>query len=190
MKEQYFGFKGSAGSHFSYNAKLSLVSLTNAALFVNDTADGKTFRTLYEPSMKDVKIHGEVGYTFQEKFSLLAGATINRYTGLKENSKAWGLIPVEINGALRWQVLKDLQFKSDVFFWDGPRYLTKTGQSERLKGAYDVNAGVEFAVMPKLNVWLQFNNIFNNKYQRWNQYQVLGFNVLGGIVYSFAKTGK
>lgn len=159
-------------------------------LFLNDLFDGKTFRTIYEPSMKALKIHGEMGYTFQERFSLLAGASINRYTGLEQNDKAWGLLPVEINGALRWKVLKDLQFKSDVFMWDGPRYLTKTGESKRLKGAYDWNAGVEFTVMPKLNLWLQFNNILNNKYQRWNQYEVLGFNVLGGIVYSFSQTSK
>jgi hypothetical protein len=140
--------------------------------------------------MRNIKLHGEVGYTVQEKFSLLAGATINRYTGLKQNSKAWGLLPFELNGSLRWQVLKDLQFKSDVFFWDGPRYLTKELQSERLKSAYDLNAGVEFTVMPKLNLWLQFNNILNNKYERWNQYQVLGFNFLGGIVYSFSNPSK
>ena len=190
LKESYFGFKGSGGSHFSYNARLSIVNYTNAALFLNDTADGKTFRTVYEPSMRDIKIHGEIGYTFQEKFSLLAGATINRYTALKQNPKAWGLLPVEVTGSLRWQVLKDLQFKSDVFLWDGPRYLTKTGASERQKGAFDLNAGVEFAVLPKLNLWLQLNNILNNKYERWNQYQVLGFNVLGGIVYSFSKSAK
>ena len=39
--------------------------------------------------------------------------------------------------------------------------------------------------MPKLNLWFQVNNLLNNKYQRWNQYQVLGLNVLGGVVYSF-----
>ncbi len=189
-RESYFGFKGSAGSHFSYNAKLSVFSYKNMALFLNDTLDGKTFRTIYEPSMRAIKIHGEIGYTFQERFSLLGGASINRYTGLEQNDKAWGLLPVEINGALRWKLLKDLQFKSDVFFWDGPRYLTKAGESKRLKGAYDVNAGVEFTIMPKLNLWLQFNNILNNKYERWNQYQVLGFNVLGGIVYSFSQTAK
>ncbi len=189
-KEVYFGFKGSAGSHFSYNAKLSVFSYKNMALFLNDTADGKTFRTIYEPSMRALKIHGEISYTFQERFSLLAGASINRYAGLKLNDKAWGLLPVEINGALRWRVLKDLQFKADAFMWDGPRYLTKAGESKRLKGAFDLSSGVEFTVMPKLNLWLQFNNILNNKYQRWNQYEVLGFNVLGGIVYSFSQTPK
>ncbi len=190
IQESFAGFKGSAGSHFTYNAKLSVLKYTNAALFNNDFIDGKTFLTIYEPSMRALKIHGEAGYTSQEKFSFLGGITFADYTNLKENSKAWGLIPLEITGSLRWQVLKDLQFKSDAFIWDGTRFIGKGGDVTKPKGAVDINAGVEFTVMPKLNLWLQFNNILNNKYERWNQYQVLGFNVIGGIVYSFSQSGK
>jgi hypothetical protein len=190
VREQYVGFKGSAGSHFIYNAKASVLKFSHPALFVNDTADGKTFNVVYDPNLNSLRLHGEVGYTMQEKFSFLAGATINQFSGLRENEKAWGLLPLEVTGALRWQVLKDLQFKSDLFFWDGPRYRFKSGSSGKSKPAFDLNAGVEFPVMPKLNLWLQFNNILNNKYERWNQYQVLGFNVLGGIVYSFSQAGK
>jgi outer membrane cobalamin receptor len=58
-------------------------------------------------------------------------------------------------------------------------------QSQKLDPAADLNLGAEFSVMPKLNLWIQMNNLLNNKYQRWNQYEVLGFNVLGGVVYSF-----
>ena len=190
IKEQYAGFKGSAGSHLTYNARVAYLNYSNAALLANDRVDGKSFVTLYEPEMKALRLHGEVGYTVQEKFSLLAGATISQYTGLQNNAKAWGLLPLEVTGSLRWQVLKDLQFKTDLFAWDGARYRNKSGSDQKSKAAFDLNTGVEFTVMPKLNLWVQFNNVFNNRYQRWNQYEVLGFNVLGGIVYSFAQTGK
>lgn len=190
MNESFAGIKGSLGSHFTYDAKLSAIKYSNAALFTNDFVDGKTFQTIYEPGMKALRIHGEAGYTSQERFSFLGGITISNYSGLKDNAKAWGLVPLEVNGSLRWQVLKDLQFKSDVFLWDGANFVTKGGATTKLKSAYDLNAGVEFTIVPKLNLWLQFNNIFNNKYERWNQYQVLGFNVIGGIVYSFAQPKK
>ena len=74
-----------------------------------------------------------------------------------------------------------------MFFWDGTQYRTSDFQNRKLGPAFDLNTGVEFAVMPKLNVWLQFNNLFNNKYERWNQYPVLGFNMLAGVVYSFGE---
>ena len=72
------------------------------------------------------------------------------------------------------------------FSGEGPLIKPKFDDG-RLKPAFDLNTGVEFTVMPKLNLWVQFNNVLNSKYQRWNQYEVLGFNVLGGIVYSFSQ---
>ena len=183
--EEYAGFKGSAGSHFTYNARLSILKFNNNVLYLNDTLDGKTFNPTLETSMKAIRISGEIGYTVQEKFSLVGGAVINNFSGLEINDKAWGLLPLEITGSLRWQVLSDLQFKSDVFIWNGALYQTKNKNSERSGGAFDLNAGAEFTVAPHFNVWLQFNNIFNNKYERWHQYEVLGTNVLAGIVYSF-----
>lgn len=185
MKELYAGFKGSAGTHLTYDARVSYIQFANQPLFVNDSTTGKSFIVVNESQMKDIRLHGELGYTVGEKFSLLAGATFDQYSALHDNEKAWGLLPVQINGALRWQILPDFWFKSDVYFWDGPQYLKSDGKSYKLDPALDLNAGVEFKIVQNLNAWVQFNNIFNNKYQRWNQYPVLGFNVLAGVVYSF-----
>ena len=187
VKEQYAGFKGSAGDHLTYNARVSYLKISNQPLFVNDTSTGRYFNVLYEQNLHDLRIHGELGYTAGEQFSLIAGATFNQYSNLTSYNKAYGLLPVELTGALRYQVLKDLFFKADMFFWDGTRYLTKTSDTRKLNPALDLNTGFEFAVLSNLNVWLQFNNVFNNKYERWNQYPVLGFNMLAGIVYSFGE---
>lgn len=185
MNEVYAGFKGSAGTHFTYNAKVSYIQYTNQPLFVNDTITGRSFEVVNESSMKGIRVHGELGYTVQEKFSFLAGATINQYSALQENTKAWGLIPMEINASLRWKVMKDFTVKSDIFFWDGANYRFKDLSYGKLKPAVDVNAGVEFKILPQLNGWVQLNNIFNNEYERWKQYPVLGFNVLAGVTWSF-----
>ena len=185
MKELYAGFKGSVGSHFTYDAKVSYIEFNNQPLFVNDTITGRSFEMVNESQMKAVRIHGELGYTVQEKFSFLAGATFNQYSALQDNIKAWGLLPVEINASLRWQVLKDFTVKSDLFFWDGANYRFKDQSYGKLDPALDINAGVEFRVTPKLNAWVQINNILNNQYERWNQYPVLGFNVLAGVTWSF-----
>lgn len=187
VSEQYAGFKGSAGKHFTYNARVSFLNMDNAALYVNDTTSGKTqeFKTVFEPVLKAIKLHGEIGYTDQEKFSFIASANYTQFTKLNTYDKAYGLLPLEINGALRWKVFKDLLVKADVFFWDGSSYQMQDLKSGKLSPAVDANIGAEFTVMPKLNVWLQLNNAFNNKYQRWNQYEALGLQVLGGVVYHF-----
>ena len=185
--EQYAGFKGSGSSHFTYNAKLSFLKINQQPLFVNDTASNntQTFHVLYEPSLQAVRIHAEVGYTVQEKLTMTAGANITQYTSQQQYDKPWGLLPSEITGSLRYRLSKDLLLKSDVFAWNKTYYRTKTLHSAQTSAVADFNAGVEFGVLPRLNLWVQFNNLLNNKYQRWNQYEVLGFNVLGGVVYSF-----
>ena len=87
--------------------------------------------------------------------------------------------------ALRLQVIRDLWLKTDLFAWSGPRYMRQDGSDGKLSGAFDLNAGLEFKITRNINLWTQFNNIFNKEYQRWNQYRVYGFNFVGGIIFSF-----
>jgi hypothetical protein len=188
VEERFAGFKGSAGDHFSYSAKVGFNKLTNQPLFINDTSasgDGKSFRVVNEQRINVVNLGGELGYNVEEKFSLITSLSFNQYTGLINNKKAWGLLPLEFNTAMRLQVIKDLWLKGDLFAWGGPQYLKKDGSNGSLKGAFDLNAGLEFKITKNINLWTQFNNIFNQEYQRWNQYPVYGFNFVGGIVFSF-----
>ncbi len=188
IEERFAGFKGSVGDHFTYNAKVGFNKLNNQPLFFNDTSaagDGKSFVVVNEPEISVLHFGGELGYNVQEKFSLVTGLTLNQFSKFKEQEKAWGLIPLELKAAMRIQVLKDLWVTSDLFAWQGAFYMEKDGSAERLKGAIDLNAGIEFKVLPNLSLWTQFNNVLNKEYQRWNQYPVYGFNFAGGIVFSF-----
>ena len=185
--EEYVGIKGSISNHITGNAKLSFLKMDNVALFANDSAAGsnQNFLVLNEPSLQALRFKAEIIYASQEKLSILAGATYTQFTKLSVNNKAYGLLPLEIYSTLHWKVLNDLTLKSDLFFFDGSYYRNPKLQSSKLSPAFDANIGAEFPVMKKLNAWIQFNNFLNNKYQRWNQYQVLGFQLLAGVVYSF-----
>ncbi len=189
IEERFLGLKGSVGDHFTYSAKAGFNKITNQPLFVNDTTSGlgaKSFLVVNEPRINVLHIGGQLAYTVQEKFSVVAGWNFNQYTGLKEHKRAWGLIPLELNAAMRVQVIKDLWLKADVFGWTGPQYRKADGvDNGKLKGALDLNAGLEFKITKNLNLWTQFNNITNQEYQRWNQYRVYGFNFVGGVVFSF-----
>ena len=193
IEERFAGFKGSVEDHFSYAAKVGFNKLSNQPLFVNDTATGgggKSFVVVNEPRINVLNLGGQIGFTIEEKFSLTTGWTFNQYTGLRVNKKAWGLIPLEMNTTMRVQVIKDLWLKGDLFAWTGPQYMRKDGSHAQLNGAIDLNAGLEFKITKNLNLWSQFNNITNRKYQRWKQYPVYGFNFAGGVVLSFDQKNK
>ena len=185
VQERYAGFKGSVLDNFTYSAKVGFAQYRNMPLFVNDSLDGKTFKTVYSSAMEALQLHGEIGYTKGESFSATAGLTWNQYSKIKDQTRAWGLIPFEIKGAVRWQVMKDVWVKSDLYVFDGAAYQTKYKEPRKGDKGLDFNAGVEFKVAQQFSVWLQMNNIFNNRYERWNQYKVYGFNMLGGAIFSF-----
>ncbi|MEJ7914004.1 MAG: hypothetical protein WKF70_12670, partial [Chitinophagaceae bacterium] len=70
----------------------------------------------------------------------------------------------------------------------GAPFETKSEGRGRTGSVVDLSAGLEFAVVKNVKLWAQFNNILGKEYQRWQQYPSYGFNFLGGVVFSFAKT--
>ncbi|MCC6289275.1 MAG: hypothetical protein IT249_15455 [Chitinophagaceae bacterium] len=190
INETYGGLKGTFLEKFFYNAKVGLVQFYNMPLFVNDYAlntlnDGKTFVALKEDKLNAFQVHGEAGVVQAEDFSLSAKFNWLLFGKQKTQQQPWGVIPRELSAALRWRLLKDLWFKSDLFFFEGAKYMNRSLGSETARSPVDLNAGLEFRVTKQFNLWLQANNIFNNTYQRWNQYEVYGFNIMGGIVFNF-----
>ncbi len=185
VQERYAGFKGSVGNHLSYSAKVGFQVYRNMPLFVNDGVDGKTFTIAYEPRMEALQLHGEVQYTRAENFTAFAAINFNQFTKLQKEKKAWGMIPLELNTGIRWQLMKDLWLRSDLWLWDGPQYRGTGGDAFKGETGFDLNAGAEFRITKNFNLWIQLNNILNNRYERWHQYETYGFNLLGGITYSF-----
>lgn len=191
INETYGGIKGTFLEKFFYNAKVGLVQFYNMPLFVNNYYaspfnDGKTFIALQEEKLNAFQMHGEAGIVQAEDFSLSAKFNWLLFGKQKTQQQPWGVIPRELSAALRWRVLKDLWFKTDLFFFEGAKYMDRNNLgSETERSPVDLNAGLEFRVTKQFNLWVQANNIFNNTYQRWNQYEVYGFNILGGIVFNF-----
>jgi hypothetical protein len=188
IEERFLGLKGSVGDHFNYSAKLAYNIINNQPLFINDTSSGKSFVSLNESDLKMYSIGGELGYTVGERFSVISNLSLNTFK-VKDHSKAYGLLPLEWKTNMKVEVLKDLYVNSTLYIFDGPWSRTRVG-NKNLPVATDLSAGLEFKVYKNIKLWMQFNNVFNKEYQRWNQYSVYGFNFLGGVVFSFAQKSQ
>ncbi len=184
--ELYGGIKTSVGKHFNFTAKAGLMSYKNLPFYINDTAtDNKSFLISNESKLTNLRIHADMSFISQDKFTITGGLTFNGYTGMKDNDKAWGTIPLEISASMRWWAFKQVMLKSDFRAFTGGPYLLKGNVNKTLSGAADLSAGLEFAITKQFSAWMDINNIFNNKYERWHNYQVYGLNVLGGVIYKF-----
>ena len=184
--EYYGGIKATVGKHFSFNLKGGIVSFNDMPLFINDTAtDNKAFNISNEKSVQSLRIHGDLSFISQDKFTLTAGLTFNGYTLLQSNAKAWNTVPMEITSSLRWWAFKQVLLKADLYAFSGGNYLTKGNKAQSFSGGTDISVGAEFKVNNRFSAWIDINNIANQKYQRWHAYEVYGLNVLGGIRVSF-----
>jgi hypothetical protein len=182
--ELYGGIKATVGKHFNFSAKAGVVTFDNAPLFVNDSLDGNSFYVRNETRMNALRIHGDISYINQDKFTLTSGVTFNGYTGLRNNDRAWGTVPMELNASLRWWAFKQVMLKSDFYMFTGGAYLQKN-VSGTGTGGTDLSVGAEFKVNKMFSAWVDFNNVLNSKYQRWHNYEVYGLNFLGGVRVNF-----
>lgn len=184
--EYYGGIKATLGKHFNFNAKAGLVTYTNLPFFINDTAtDNKGFVISNETGVRNLRVHGDVSYISQDKFTVTAGLTFNGYTGMKSNAKAWNTIPMEFTSSLRWWALKQVLLKADFYAFGGGHFLAKGNVSRVFAPGSDFSAGIEFKISKMFSAWMDVNNIFNTKYQRWHNYEVYGPNLLGGVRVNF-----
>lgn len=184
--EFYGGVKTSFLKHFSVNAKVGLVQYRNLPFFINDTAtDGKAFLISNESSVSDLRLHGDISYVNGERLNVTAGITFNGYTLMKDNARAWNTVPMEFTSSVRWLATKQIMFKADFNAFGAGFYLDKGNQEKVFKPGAELSAGAEFKLSKTFSAWLDVNNILNNKYQRWHNYEVYGLNLVGGLKKNF-----
>ena len=183
--EFYGGIKATVGPHFNFSAKAGFLTIYNMPFFINDSLDGKSFYVSNEEKLNDLRIHGDLSYINQDRFTFTTGLTFNGYTGMKTHQRAWGTIPMELNSSLRWWAYKRVLLKADFYMFGGGAVLLKNNVSTTGKGGTDLSAGAEFQINKTFSAWFDVNNIFSNKYSRWNNYEVYGLNILGGVRVNF-----
>jgi hypothetical protein len=183
---QYFGgVKATLGKHFNFNAKAAYITYNNMPLFINDGVDGKSFRISFEERLHNFQIHADASVISQDKFTITAAVDLNNYGGTRTNAEPWHMIPVELTGSFRWNAFKQVLLKGDLHTFTGSKALLQGGAVRDLKGGTDLSAGAEFRVNKNFRAWVDLYNILNSKYERWNNYPVYGFQVLGGLIYNF-----
>ena len=183
--EFFAGIKGNGGSHFSYLANVGYVQRKNVALFMNDTSrTGNTYRAMQEEQVNSLRLHGELSYQNADKLYWSNSFNAQTFGGLKTYDKAYGLIPLEIQSHARVKVQEHLYVTADLYYFEGNWYKSKRSE-DKTGTAIDLNLGMDLKVYKNWSIWLQFNNLLNSTYQRWNQYPVLGFQALGGAKVTF-----
>ena len=183
----YAGLSGTFGNHLSANATVSYKRFKNMAQFANNyylAGDGKQFDVIYDELVESVELRLGMDYQFAEKFNLKGDLIWNNYSPTTYR-KVWMQPAMQLAFGLDWKPIKKLNLGLGFEYWDGMHYLDANNNARDLEGFVDFNAHADYQIVPRLNVFLEGNNLFNNRYQRWNQYSTYGINFIGGVRFKF-----
>jgi len=192
--DYYLGLDWVTTKALQFNFSTGISRFTNMPLFVNYGVTERQFNILYEPILHFFHIKAGAEYLIDENMKF--GGEIKYYSRLKQEKydHPYGFLPLELKAHFKWSPLAPLSLRFNASLWQGAMALPFTnsnpgvGQASfRLKDAADLNLGVDYKLNKKWALWVDLNNIANNRYQRWNRYESFGFNFLAGIRYQFKK---
>ena len=208
MKYNFFGgFNGKFSPDVSYDIKASYSDEDDKALFIrnNTKSDGTTilantvalkgyefgnsFSYIYD-DVTTLSIAGEITVDVNRNLIIGANGQFNSYT-MTNQTEAWNL--PQLTGELFAKYKRNKWYAStNIFFVSDRKDVEYTGiypsaisKIISLKSYVDVNLNGGYHFNDKFTAFVKMNNVLNTEYQRFNNFDVQGFQVLGGISYKF-----
>lgn len=207
--EQYNAFGGINGkfsSDVSFDIRANYKSEEDKALFVrnnsksngtfNPFADpllgfeyGNSFGVLYD-DITTLSIFGELEIDVTKRLVIGGNVQFNSYTTTNQQ-EAWNL--PELEGGIFGKYKNDKWYASANIFFVGERsdllysgtFPSTVSGIQTLDAFADVNLNGGYHFNDFVSVFVKLNNILNNDYQRFANFNVQGFQVLGGVTYKF-----
>jgi len=189
----YFGFKGTITKRISFNTSASFAYVKNKALFITDTtfSRGNKFNVIFD-TLNITTIEGSLSYQLVEKLKI---DVIGRYFSyaLNNNSYAWNLPQYQIITRGSYNLYDKFYTNLDLNFEGGRKALVykkeenttvENNQIAKTLGFIaDANLSLEYRYNKRISAFLQFNNLAGQRYKRWYNTPVQGFQVMGGVTF-------
>ncbi len=182
----YGGFDAALSNNLTIGASAGYKMWKNMAIYQNEystSPDGRTFALIYE-DMKALIIDAKIQYQINEQFSVMGRSIWNLYN-TEKLVRAQQLPQVEVNGGFRWEIIRKLHLGADLVLYDRIFAYQSNGLYRKLPMIIDLNANASYDVHKRVGLFLNVDNILNQRYQYWNQYRTLGFTIYGGLRFKF-----
>jgi len=177
-------FAGLSGKlrRVSYEARVGWKSVSALTMYMNDFEDFSQLNMFHDAG--DI-YYASLSGSFMpiEKFEISLRGGYNMYN-LDSTDVAYHLPEWEGNLGLRY---KSDKFNAGMEFFTagGINYMDDSGVTSTLPILLDVSLNGGYQFTKNFGGFVQINNIFNNKWERWHRYPTVGFNVMGGITVRF-----
>lgn len=195
----FAGLKGKLASNVSYNLTGSYLNEKNKGLFKSndytenvaneDYAFGNSFNVVYQ-DVRTFRFYGELKADFSENVTFGINGMFNSYKN-DGNLEAWNLPSLKVSSNLDVNITKQWYAGVNVFYVGERKDMQNNLLSSTINGPvtlksyFDANAHLGYKFSERLTFFLKLNNIGNQAYEKWLNYPVQGFQVLGGANYKF-----
>lgn len=202
----YLGLKGKLDNNISYNIKGSYKREKDKAMFLHNEYTlnrsripymfGNSFGVQYG-DVKTLNLFGELRFDFEENVSIGVHGEYNNYN--TNSLEAWNLPKVKAGADFKFDFTEQWFAGVDVFYvgkrkdvfvidstgligdyntWEDPSVV-------ELKDYVDLNMKVGYRPTKNWTLFLKANNLFNQKYNQWDNFKVQGVQIMGGAMYKF-----
>ena len=195
------GIKGTGGPGFGYKARFYMKQIDDMPLFVNNFADFNKFDVIYDfGKAKITGLEGEISVQVSDALKWTGKLNVDDYKPASE-TYSWFKPGLKVSSNFLYTYNKKLSFNAGVVIQDDVKAKVYTSAPvlatqyvvpntnieliQTVKGYVDLGIGAEYRINNKFSVFAKANNILNTNYSRYLFYQVNGFNMFGGLTYSF-----
>ena len=191
----YGGIKGTLSNKMGFNTNVSFKKITNKAFFKTDTNSiyNNTFELLYD-SLNHTSFEASIFYQLDEKLKIDGLARFNSYE-LKNHAYAPNLPILEFQLRGSYNLFDKFIFNLDgkvetgrkaMVYEPGDDVIEEDNQYYlNLGSIVDFNFGVEYRYNKRITAFLQFNNMFSQRYYSWYNYPVQPIQIMGGVSFRF-----
>ncbi|WBX73209.1 hypothetical protein PG913_10075 [Tenacibaculum pacificus] len=206
--EAFGGIRGKLKHQFSYNIKGSYADIENNPFFAlnqsksdgtnNAGTDafsflgyeyGNSFKTEYD-DIKAITFFGELAFDGIKNLSIGLNGEFNQFTLTNEELEPWNT--PEMKGEFFGTYKTGKWFAGTNLFFVGERkgklyniLPEKTFTTVNLESYFDINFNGGYHFNDSFSVFLNLNNVLNTNYQRFNSFNVQGFQAMAGLTWKF-----
>lgn len=168
------------------NTGVSFAAIENLYLFINDADDASKFNTVYDAgTTKQTNFFAAITFNHTDKARLMVRGDYFSYS-TDEQPEAWHRPGYRATVNASYNIRKKLLLNAGIIAQGNMKaFDQQTLTIVKLDPAFDLNFRTDYFVSKNFSVFVNLNNITSNKYPVFLNYPVRGFQVMGGITWSF-----
>lgn len=196
----YVGAKGKLSTNVGYNLRANYISENFKPLFRANPSElsrtnksyayGNSFSVVYD-QVNTISAFGELNFDVNRSFNLRLNAEYFVYHTDVE-AEAWNLPDYRANLLADYQITNNWFAGANIFVVGERKdieYAAITPEAQNavneLDPYIDLNAKLGYRFNDRLSIFARGNNLLGENYEKWQNYPVLGLQVMAGATYKF-----